>query len=402
MLKSRGTIYLWLLCLLIVTLLTSYLSTIPIILLLLLFLCEKKNAVKIKIIRAFKNPITIILALYFLVHLVAYLCSINNNFALKEMTQRLSYLILPIIIFGEKINFKQLKSVLLFFSKTVLIVLLLLALYHVILYHKGLSEFVYFGYKALAISPFYYSIFIFAAMKINIELKPKYWYVELALLFLFLFLLGNRTSIVFISIYMFYIFFKEGKLTFLKKTVVMSLLLIIAGVILVFSNSFRQKTNILLKTLSFDVETIQTKNSITITRNTFEHRILIWSLAKDIIRENPLFGVGTSNYKKLLYEKYESVNFKAAIKDKFNTHNQYIEEILKFGLIGGGAFFLMIIGLVKQTYDKDVVFPVLLLVLVLSFFESIWYRNHGVLSISFIIPLLYIYSEQKQRQKIID
>lgn len=396
MLRIRNTIYFGLLCLLIVTLLTSYYSTIPILLLLLLFLCEKKPEIKKKIIQAFKNPIATILALYFLAHLVAYLCSMNNSFALKEMTQRLSYLVLPIIIFGEKINFRQLKRLLLFFSRLVIIVLMLLMLYHVIFYQKEMSAFVYFGYKILDISPFYYSIFIFAAMKIEMELKPSYWYVELALLFLFLFLLGNRTSIIFISIYMIYFFFKEVKITFLKKVAVMTLLLTFGGTILFFSNSFYQKTNILFKTISFDIETIQTKNSITITRNTFEHRILIWSLAKDIIKENPFFGVGTSNYKKALYKKYESINFKAGIKDKFNTHNQYIEEILKFGFIGGGVFFLMVIGLVRQTISKELAFSVLALVLVLSFFESIWYRHHGVLSISFIVPLLYIYCEKKQ------
>ena len=402
MIKHRENIYLWLLCLLILTLLTSYYSTIPIVLLVLFFLCDKKTRIKQKYIRAVKNPITLILAAYFLIHLIGFLCSGNNSYALKEVTQRLSYIIIPVVIFGEHITGKSLKKVLRFFNLTIIAVLFILVGYHYLFYQKTLSSFVYFGFKALDISPFYYSIFIFTAMKISLEFKMKYWYIELIILFLFLFLLGNRTSILFISVYMFYVFFREVKLAFFKKSVVTLLLLVFGCVILVFSNSFRQKTNIFFKTISFDIETIQTKNSITITRNTFEHRILIWSLAKDIIRENPLFGVGTSNYKKLLYEKYESVNFKAAIKHKFNTHNQYIEEILKFGLIGGGAFFLMIIGLVKQTYDKDVVFPVLLLVLVLSFFESIWYRNHGVLSISFIIPLLYIYNEQKQRQKIID
>lgn len=398
MLKSRDTIYVGLLCLLIVTLLTSYYSTIPIILLLLFFLCEKKSNIKIKVINAFQNPMTTILSLYFLVHLIAFLFSMNNNYALREMTQRLSYLILPIILLGEKIEFKKLRNVLLCLSKVTTVILISLVLYHVVFYQKNISSFAYFGYKVLNISPFYYSVFIFIAMKISLELKPKYWYIELAILFLCLFLLGNRTSIVFILIYMFYLFFREVKFSLLKRVGAMFLLLLSVGVTLFFSNSFRQKTNVLLKTISFDIETIKTKNSITITRNTFEHRILIWYLAKDIIKENLIFGAGTSNYKSLLFEKYENINFKAAIKDKFNTHNQYIEEMLKFGLIGGVVFILMIIGLIKQVSNMEIVLPILLLVLVLSFFESFWYRHHGVLIISFIIPLLYVYSEQKKIQ----
>lgn len=396
MIKHRENIYLGLLSLLILTLLTSYYSTIPIVLLVLFFLCDKKTRIKQKCIRAIKNPITFILATYFLIHLIGFICSGNNSYALKEVTQRLSYIIIPIVIFGEHITSKRLEKALRFFNLTIIAVLFLLVGYHYLFYHKNLSSFVYFGFKVLDISPFYYSVFIFTAMKINLEFKVRYWYIELVLLFLFLFLLGNRTSILFISIYMFYVFFREVELTFLKKSVVTLLLFVFGSIILVFSNSFRQKTNIFFKTISFDIETIQTKNSITATRNTLEHRILIWSLAKDIIKESPVFGVGTSNYKNMLYQQYETINFKAAIKHKFNTHNQYIEEILKFGFIGGSVFFIMIIGLIKQILGKEIVFPVLLLVLILSFFESFWYRHHGVLSISFVIPLLYVYNENKE------
>lgn len=396
MFKYRENIYLGLLCLLILTLLTSYYSTIPIVLLVLFFLCDKKITIKEKVRRAVENPITIILGAYFLMHLIAYLCSGNNKFALKEVTQRLSYIIVPVIIFGEYIALKNLRKVMRFFNAITIVTLFLLVTYHYIYYQKSLSSFVYFGYKVLDISPFYYSVFIFTAMKISLELKVKYWYVELFVLFLFLFLLGNRTSIFFISMYMFYIFFIEVKLMLLKKMGLMVLLLVSGGLILVFSGSFRQKTNIFFKTMSFDIETIQTKNSITITRNTLEHRILIWSLAKDIIKGSPFFGVGAGEYKNKLYKKYKDINFKAAIKNEFNTHNQYIEEVLKFGIIGGSVFFLMIIGFIKQTFGKELVFSVLTLVLVLSFFESFWYRHHGVLIISFVIPLLYIYSEHKR------
>ena len=396
MIKHRENIYLGLLCLLILTLLTSYYSTVPIVLLVLFFLSDKKTTIKQKFIKAIKNPITLILITYFLMHLIGFLCSGNNSYALKEVTQRLSYVTIPIVIFGEYISGKRLKKALRFFNLIIITVLFILVAYHYLFYQKTLSSFVYFGFKALDISPFYYSVFIFAAMKINLIFKMKYWYIELVILFLFLFLLGNRTSILFISIYMLYVFFRGVDLTFFKKSMVTLLLLVFGSVVLVFSNSFRQKTNIFFKTISFDIETIQTKNSITTTRNTLEHRILIWSLAKDMIKENPVFGVGTSNYKNMLYQQYETINFKAAIKHRFNTHNQYIEEILKFGFIGGSVFLIMIIGLIKQTLGKEIVFPVLLLVLVLSFFESFWYRHHGVLIISFVLPLLYVYNENKE------
>lgn len=400
MLKTRENIYLGLLCLLLLTLVTSYYATIPIVLLVVFFFTDKKAIVKNKIVIAFKSPITSMLVVYFLIHLIGYLCAIESKFALKEMTQRLSYLILPMIIFGESVSYNNLSKLLRLFTILVITVLSLLVCYHYVFYQKSISSFVYFGYKTLAISPFYYSVFIFIAMKISIAFKPKFWQVELFVLFLFLFLLGNRTSILFVLIYMMCLFFKEVKLSAFKKVGVLFLLLLFGGVTIGISGAVRQKTNILFKTISFDIETIQTKNSITHTRNTLEHRILIWHLAKDIITENPMFGVGVANYKTELYNKYKEVNFKAAIKNRFNTHNQYIEEVLKFGVIWGGVFVCFVVLFVKQTLNYKNGFPVVLLVALLSFFESFWYRHHGVLIISFVIPLLCVYDKKTRRQLI--
>ena len=399
MLKLRENIYFALLCLLVLTMLTSYYSTIPIILLALFFLLDKKTIVKNKVIEVIKHPITWGLAVYFLIHLIGYLCSINSKFALKEMTQRLSYLILPTIILSEKISNKNLEKLLQIFSRGVIIVLSFLTTYHFIFFQKNISSFVYFGYKLLNISPFYYSVFIFVAMKISLELKSKFFGLELVILFLFLFLLGNRTSILFILLYLGYVFIKDVKLNILKKSISILGLIIITGISFFFSDSLRKKTNVFFKTINFDIETIQTKNSVTITKNTLEHRILIWSLAKELMSENPL-GVGVSRYKAELFNKYKEINFKAAMKNKFNTHNQYIEEVLKFGVIWGGVFIYLIWLLIKQYLDNKIVLPVFLLVLLLSFFESFWYRHHGVLIICFIIPLLHIYNEQKNKYKV--
>ncbi|MCL5127260.1 hypothetical protein M4I23_02485 [Algibacter sp. L4_22] len=133
------------------------------------------------------------------------------------------------------------------------------------------------------------------------------------------------------------------------------------------------------------METIITKNSFTQTKNTAEHRVLIDYLAiKEIMATLP-FGVGTGDFQEALNKQYNTVNFKVAIKNKFNNHNQYLAEFLKTGVLGG-VLFLMLVFTLWKTKKSRMGFYFVLLFSIGCLVESYLDRQHGIVIFACIIP----------------
>ncbi len=384
-LLKREKIVLVLVQLLILSFLTSYYATIPIILLVLFFFYDKKRNIKRKILHAYKQPITLLFQGYFFIHILGLLYTENLDLGMNFTIRLLPFLILPIVLLGEEISKESQKKILLFFKNCVLVIFGLLLTYHFWYFNNGLEWFIHFGYKSLGIAPVYYATFILFSIFISDTYKNKYFYFELAILLFFLLLLANRSSLLFLLIY--FAFYKKGY-RLLKKPVISLSIITVISLLFLVKNPLSKKLNILKNTIDFDMEIIKTKNSITVTRNSLEHRIYIWSLATNIIKEHFLIGVGTGDFQKKLEKEYKKANFKAAIKNQYNTHNQFIEEFLKFGVFGGVFFILFFMYLLK-TYSKNkLLFIVVFLIIWSNFFESYWSRHHGIIFSSIIILLL--------------
>ena len=133
------------------------------------------------------------------------------------------------------------------------------------------------------------------------------------------------------------------------------------------------------------------------TSNTLEMRLIKWYCAWEIIKEHPITGVGTGDYNQALIEKYNEIDFKKGMVYKYNTHNQFIEEFLKFGVLGG-LFFLLFIGFIFYQAIRSKNELLMLSILTVSAFmmvESIFERQHGVVFFSLFISLAYLYPQLK-------
>ena len=155
-----------------------------------------------------------------------------------------------------------------------------------------------------------------------------------------------------------------------------------------------QKLDVLTKTTDFDIEIIKTKNKVTFTNNTLEHRILINYLALNEIANSFPLGVGIGDYQDVLNKNYQKIRFKSAMKQGYNNHNQYVSEFLKTGLLGGCIFLILLFYLFKSSNINNEYYLILLLLFSVGcFFESYLDRQHGVFIFSFFIPLFYKYDE---------
>lgn len=131
----------------------------------------------------------------------------------------------------------------------------------------------------------------------------------------------------------------------------------------------------------------------------YDTRIVVWQGAKSIYSKdvNPIFGLSsqTEVKNKLLnyYKKEANFDYQPDktrfIMKEYNTHNQYINELLRGGLLG---LFLLIspffMALRSSYLEKNIVNALLLLaVLLFLLVENLLARQMGVYSIAIILSL---------------
>ena len=81
-------------------------------------------------------------------------------------------------------------------------------------------------------------------------------------------------------------------------------------------------------------------------------RVLIWISALELIKENPLIGIGGGGSHRILYER---VAFNQQHYDKryrVHAHNEYIQVFLDIGIIGFIVFIMFFIYLLKIFMNK--------------------------------------------------
>jgi Lipid A core - O-antigen ligase and related enzymes len=95
----------------------------------------------------------------------------------------------------------------------------------------------------------------------------------------------------------------------------------------------------LLGGISIFIPVIRTRLMAITDKTQNESRIYLWEIAKRMIKDHPLFGVGNGNYVSL-YDKYTEIypQFKFYGYTRFPCHNSYLKIESELGIIGGVSF----------------------------------------------------------------
>ena len=175
-----------------------------------------------------------------------------------------------------------------------------------------------------------------------------------------------------------------------KRAIILSIVLISGVAIGVFALDNRISDSI--KDLLNDKMEATDEQS---ERNTLTIRLAKWSTSIDIIKSNIIFGVGPGDAPFELYEMYKIRGHDYLAEHKYNPHNQYLEILLSFGLIGFMIFIFLYGNFLKLALKgKNVLLLILLIIIGLTgFTESILERQQGVLFFSFFMPLLSHYKK---------
>lgn len=353
---------------------------------------------------------------YFLIQLI--LCLLNDNTARgwQELILKTGLVFTPLIVFttASFINSAKQKLVSAYLFLLTVAALYCLARAIACYYETGNPK--CFFYHTL-VHPLkqhavYFSLLVYFAILCLLEgLIARAWYFSrvihlIMLLFfvLFLALLSSKLVITFLTLtLLYYLIIRFRKEKNNKALLLVTALVFLGGLLTLFitrnpvSNRFNE-------ILSGDITVVE-QDSYRPDEyfNGLQFRLIQWKLVPEILTEKKawLQGVGAGHSQDMLTQKYISKNMYTGSPGdtgrgygQYNTHNQWLESLLKNGMAGLLCFFLIAAGLLQLAIKKKkriISFTVILLLLY-SFTEAILETQYGVILFCFF-PLFFCFGE---------
>lgn len=144
---------------------------------------------------------------------------------------------------------------------------------------------------------------------------------------------SSTTQIAFLLLLLVFIFFYYIRRKNMKYSIIIPILIVLFGAIIVYPYLFFGK-NIIVDYLLNNVYYGQS----------FAERAGFWVCSKEYIFEKPLFGYGYIN-KSLVFTGIHDVNHG-------NSHSEFIQLIINYGLVGMVLFSYFNVVLIKEIYKK--------------------------------------------------
>ena len=127
-----------------------------------------------------------------------------------------------------------------------------------------------------------------------------------------------------------------------------------------------------------------------------------WKICVDLIQDNLLIGLGPADVEMELQAKYIENNFTVSVSEKYNSHNQYLDYTLRFGIFGG-VLLIMLVGLLcvnaylNWQYDIMAIFLVFAVAMMTENYLSV---QRGIVPFCMIAILFYKEHYKKSFERI--
>ncbi|GAA3761533.1 O-antigen ligase family protein [Flavobacterium ginsengiterrae] len=201
--------------------------------------------------------------------------------------------------------------------------------------------------------------FVFESFKNHDKIKTKLISVVAFLLsFFFVLLVNTRMALLNALIGFLIVFFYEIKHRFNPKKVLLTgitIVVLLGGILFLFLQKdpyMKEKYSSVTfaymdkvgKLDEIDHPEIKVFNSLVT-------RVSIWKSAWELSLKNLPFGVGASDGKPELFKYYKDTNQHFLAKYEFPTHNQFLDFLIKFGILGPLVVTLYIFTIGYLGYD---------------------------------------------------
>ncbi len=236
----------------------------------------------------------------------------------------------------------------------------------------------------------YYLNFAIAGILAFSLIKNRKTYAILAILFaIALFQLSSKIGIILLVIQL--LFFTILKIKKIALKILVSIIILLSS-IFVFSINPRGSTML-------DNFKNYQLNYSSAERFGYSLRLMSWKSSIELIKENPIWGVGLGDVQNYLDAKYSKNEFSTPLKQHLNSHNQFMQLYVECGLLG----IVILLALFLKLYNyssirsKQGILTLLFFILafISFFFESTFNRYAGI---SFFIFFFLILSNSPRHK----
>ncbi|NKI26847.1 hypothetical protein HCG49_09755 [Arenibacter sp. 6A1] len=262
------------------------------------------------------------------------------------------------------------------------------------LYYSGFSKIVDVHTTYMALIIICSTLFI---IKRRSELSMMAYYgVFFGHVFL-LILIASKVAFIIIAILMIYEFFLI-KVSTIKKTI------LFLGILIAFFFTVSKvfETRLANRKLEEREKLATTELFSNFLEKDVQPRYLLWKSSINSLEGlEILFGNGTGSHNDKRLKEYKINGLNKAIKENYNSHNQFVESFYMFGIVGFLIFIYHCCFLLKSIYNDRNWFLFLMYSSVLIFFitESILLRSLGIIIYSYIITYVYMNLEQNFKKE---
>lgn len=332
-----------------------------------------------------KNTPLIVLVLFFVWNFFVLMLKYCVVDSISIITKLLPFLIFPILFISAADLLKNNRIILNFYRVYIVsavvsfCVCLSYALFFRPIQEPGFSS-IYITYdklsEVLGIQAYYLSIFYLLAIVFCVEILKtikhlRKLFILLALiLFVAVILLSSRTSYVILTFIVtpyFLSIFKKG-----THKIIFTASVIFVSMIIVFSSDTIQE-----RVVNFN------KNFSSYSGT--DLRLKLWQHSMDAFKDSPYVGYGYNKSQLILNELYLKNNFRRAYKHRLNSHNQFIQNFIDSGVLGGFLIFFLLANVFLNSNFKSLKTIVFILIFFSMSMESLFNRQYGILFFCFFI-----------------
>ncbi len=129
------------------------------------------------------------------------------------------------------------------------------------------------------------------------------------------------------------------------------------------------------------------------------NRIVIWKNSLELIQQSPLIGFGTGDVEDELIATYKK-NKELWRMQFFNSHNQYLDYQLRYGIPGLLVLIFLLVYLFRFAWTQnDYLYLSFLLIFILGFLsENLIQRHWGIVLFAFFNSLFYYRNYHEERE----
>lgn len=134
--------------------------------------------------------------------------------------------------------------------------------------------------------------------------------------------------------------------------------------------------------------------------HTLTMRLEFWKTAIYIIKQNPLFGVGTGDIKSSFDLAYNETNSKLTKEWRLRCHNQYLAITVAFGIVGLAIFlFYLLYPIVTLNKKLHYLYWSFILIILFSFITEDTLENQTGLTFFALFNTLFIWLANSEKEK---